>query len=489
VPAPRKELEARVRELRRRHSILAGLIPKQRRAVEDPARWKVIWTTRRAGKTTGVLVDMVYQGLSNPMSRFCYIALTHGSAEGIAWPILRELDQKYSLNARFQEAKLRCTLPTGSTIQLYGADRPRWAARLYGQKLRGVAIDEAAFFGVDLTELVDDVLRPALSDLRGTCYLMSIPGHLPRGLFYALTKGFDWHKSFSGERPEACTEYQAAPRWSVHRWTTFDNPHMKEQHQAEIDEWRNTHPDPESDPKFLRNYLGAWVQQASELVYRFDPELNGYPGPWGRHPSDRYVLGIDFGWDDATALSMNAYRPNQPDFVELESKRLKHALLSEIADHVNMLLDYYGRGQTTIVADAAHKQLFEEFRRRYDFPIIPAEKAKKFEWIQIYNSELVAGRVRLVDPDPMTNPHAEEMLDLCWLTRPDGTLVEQPGQQNDCSDAALVAFKHGRHYLRGEAEPAGPATAAEVIHRQEEELIRLEEELLDLEKEDSWNDF
>jgi len=95
--------------------------------------------------------------------------------------------------------------------------------RLYGQKLAKVAIDECAFFTIDLAALVDDIIRPTLSDLQGQLILCSIPGFVQRGLFWDVV---------SGKRKG----------WSLHQWTAFENPHMEKQFRADIAEMKEMTP-------------------------------------------------------------------------------------------------------------------------------------------------------------------------------------------------------------------------------------------------------
>lgn len=458
----------RVGYLMRLHSaaaILAGMFAVQKAVVLDPSRKKVIWTDRRAGKTFTVLADFMRRGLrARAPVHFIYIALTHPSAEGIAWPVIKELDERYGLGGRFQEQKLRYTGPGGFTIQLVGADRPGWGKRIYGRKLAGVAIDEAAFFSIDLRDLVDDYTKHCLSDLAGVLYLMSIPGHVPRGLFYELTKGFDYKAIFSGNIPMRTKACPDATSWSVHTWTALQNPHMAAQITKEIAKEHEDNPDCENDPRYQRNRMKAWTTLLGERVYAWDETKNTFMGQWKPSDGDHFVLGLDFGWDDWTALSWNVWRDDHPALVELESKRLQHVLLDEVASHVRYYIEASGgENKIEIVADPAHRQLFEEFRRSYQLPVMEAEKCFKYDMQSIANTWYREGRIQIVNPE--SSAHVEEMGDLVWKVGPDGKRREQPGLRNDSCDAHFVAFRHARHYLEREAEATVPdqkaAAAAE----------------------------
>lgn len=475
MPPSRHALEAGAR------AVISKLFPHQIQAAKDPARRKVIWTTRRAGKTFTVVADMMARGLLAPNSYQVYIGKTFSSAEGIAWPILKRLDRECKLGCRFQEQKLRVVLPGGAWIQLFGADRPGFHTKLYGLELLSAAVDEAAFYTVDLRDLVDDVLAPTLIGQRGTLYLMSIPGTIPTGLFYDLTHTFDYQETFSG-RPAAKDE-----RYSVHSWTTADNPHMAVQFAEEIEQIAKANPEFMEDPRTLRNYFKAWVQELGESVYRFSWDRQTSPlSAWTPRPDDHYVMGLDTGWSDAKAISLNVYRDDTTELTEILSWKKSFMLLAEFAEHIRAIMDDYKPGPDgsfSIVGDAK-MEIFEELRRAHNIPVMEAEKADKRGWIEIWNSEAASGRIQIIAPD--RSPHVEEMGKLVKRYKPDGIWTEQPGQPNDCCDAHLMAFRHARHYLRGEEEPVLVPTATDLRLQEHKQMV---DAYLASQNEDRWSDF
>jgi hypothetical protein len=464
-------------ELLRRRRLLDSLFPVQRAAVDNPAKKKLLWTTRRAGKTTTVLVDFCHRAISRPNSRFAYIALTQSSAEDIAWPILNQLNLKFTLQMHPQEHKLRMRFPNGSAIKLYGADRPGWMSRLYGQKLGGVAVDEAAFFSsVSMVDLIEDYLEPATIDLGGVIYLMSIPGHFPRGLFYHVTKQFgitldNWDELISFGVPKSLKECPHASEWSVHRWTTKDNLAMAEKFEERSAQKLEENPTLLSDPSFIRNYRGVWYTDIGELVYSWDWERNT-ANDWKRSKTARFVLGIDFGWDDHTAFSVCSWCAESPDLVEVESHSEAEMRMDKIASFVKHYCEVYPG--LLIVGDPAHKQFFEEFRRRYHLPIVEATKPEKYGWIQTINTDLRAGRIKVVDPEK--SPHVREMTRLPWLEKRDGRLVEQPGVTNDCCDAFMMAYRLAYHYRYKPEKPKVVPGSSEHYKQIEDEMEKALEE-------------
>ena len=62
---------------------------------------------------------------------------------------------------------------------------------------------------IDLNELVYGVLKPAVTDYRGTICLIGMPGNLKKGLFFELTQGQD---------PGSAGTWSKMG-WSGHRWS------------------------------------------------------------------------------------------------------------------------------------------------------------------------------------------------------------------------------------------------------------------------------
>lgn len=456
--------------------IIADSFQEQKEVLNDKSPKICIWTTRRAGKTRTVLNAIVVDALIHPYSKYIYIGLTLASVEEIVWAELKRINREYSLGIKFHNTKLIAKFPNGSRLRLYGVNKPDFLDKLYGQKMRKIAIDEAAFYSISVYDMIEDHLEPCTIDYNGQIYIMSIPGKIPRGLFWDVTKNFSYKEKFSGRQSET------VPGWSCYRWTTKNNPHTRKQFCAKIDQKKKENPDVENDPKFIRNYLGAWVTELGERVYRFDEVRNGIDD-YKLRKGDKYILGIDFGWDDKTAFSLCVWREDSPLFVELESFSKSEMLLDEIADHTKGYMDSYP--DLTIVADPAHKQLFEQFRRRYKLPVVEGEKPKKDDWIRTINSDLAAGKIKILNQ--AESSHADEMVRLTWKVTNTGFRKEMPGQPNDICDAFMYAYRLAYHF-RYEPEIEQPKKGTkEYWDKVENEIIeRLEDEAN--EPEDDWDE-
>jgi len=470
-PLSRSQLEKyaalKAEKLRREsvsRGVLGSLFPEQLRAAQDTSKKKLYCTTRRAGKTTGFLSECLHTGQQEPGSRFAYVALTRPSAEDIAWPILHELDLRHGLGLAFQQAKLQATLPNGSQIKLYGADRPGWIYRLYGQKLRRVGIDEAAFFSININELISDILEPSVADLEGEIILMSIPGLTPAGFYY---------EAFSG----------VVPGWSVHQWSALDNPYMDRQFRQKMDALIAADPNVITTPSYRRNYLGEWVYDASELVYTYNHELCSIP-VWEPPRGVQYVLGLDMGWHDATAFSLCAWSEDSPEFVEIESRKRNKMLISEVAETIHGYMERYP--ELRIVGDASKRQVFEELRQRYDVPIYAAEKQDKFHWIDLVNADFAAGRIKIL-VEGKTTPHILEMEALGIKTLPSGKKVEQPGRANDCCDSFVYAYRDSYHFRYRQPEPVVQYGTPEYWAQYEDKVVDHLEDVFGNDDDDPWS--
>jgi hypothetical protein len=130
----------------------------------------VVVAHRRAGKTVAAINGLVRTALTcpRPNPRCAYVAPYLGQAKAVAWDHLKRFTAPIP-GARWNEAELRCDLPNGGRVRLFGADNP--------DALRGLYLDD-----VDCDEFGDwdprawtEVIRPALSDRQGRATFTGTP--------------------------------------------------------------------------------------------------------------------------------------------------------------------------------------------------------------------------------------------------------------------------------------------------------------------------
>lgn len=354
-----------------------------------------------------------------------YIALTRESAKNIMWPILSEVNDRYGMGAIPKEASLSYVLPNGARIALFGADQKNFIKRLRGIKTPFAAIDEAQGFGTHLSELIDDILTPAISDFDdGQIAVTGTPGTVPRGMFYEITE-LKQHG------------------YSHHFWTVYDNPFMpnaKEFVQMLMQKKAWT-PD---NPTLLREWYGRWVKDIDALIYKYSrarnwvSELPKNKGEWF------YVMGVDLGYfPDPSAFVVMAYQRHDPTLYILEVHKQLEMTVSDVADQIKVYAKKYPNMKVVIDQGGGGRQSVEEMRKRHGLSLVAAEKAEKANFIDLMNSDLMGGRIKLVGS--ACDPLIEEWESLQWDAA-SATRKENPSQPNHCTDGALYGWRWAYNY-------------------------------------------
>jgi len=152
-------------------------------------RFACIVAHRRAGKTVACIHDLQRAAIRCDLERprFAYMAPTYSQAKAVAFDYLRDAASPiFPYGASVNTSELRVDYPNGSQVRLFGADN---YDALRGLRLDGVVLDEFADFD---PRAWPEVIRPALSDRRGTAVFIGTPkGH---NAFYDITRraqGYD----------------------------------------------------------------------------------------------------------------------------------------------------------------------------------------------------------------------------------------------------------------------------------------------------------
>lgn len=382
-----------------------------------------------------------------PGSKGLYVALTRGSAKKIMWPMLKHVSgperwetgfdgvvvNKGGANLglreeHFLEADLMVRLPNGSMIQLFGADADKkQREKILGLDWWEAVVDESASFRNDLRVLVRDYLRPATADHLGRISMIGTPGDFigpedDRHLFYAVTTGDNGTLP-----PEA--------GWSVHRWNTLDNPHMRRQWEQELAELPEAF---KQTAEYQVMYLGQWAIDARSRVYRHNAANDVDVAP----ALASYCIGVDLGWDDPTGFVVGGWRPDEPNLYVLRAHKQSRMTLDDVGEAIRSLRETYPNAR--VIVDGANKQAVETIRNRYSLPLEAADKVGKADFIRAMNTDLEMGRIRLIKGT--TGPLADEWAGLIWdkAARVPTELATCP---NHLSDATLYMWRHSRAYL------------------------------------------
>ena len=146
----------------------------------DKHRFSVLCCHRRFGKTVMLINHLIKSCMTNNnhQPRFAYIAPTYSQAKKIAWDYLKHYTKNLP-NTKYNETELRADFFNGSRIQLLSSENPDSIRGIY---LDGAVVDEASQVS---RELVDEVIRPALSDRKGWLSLCSTPKGM-NNIFYDM---------------------------------------------------------------------------------------------------------------------------------------------------------------------------------------------------------------------------------------------------------------------------------------------------------------
>ena len=109
-----------------------GLTKPQKEVIEDTARFRVLISGRRFGKTF-LAINELARFARYPKKKCWYVAPSYRMAKGIVWQDLLDRMYKHKWVSSVNGSDLSINLKNGSTISLRGADNE--------QSLRGVGLD------------------------------------------------------------------------------------------------------------------------------------------------------------------------------------------------------------------------------------------------------------------------------------------------------------------------------------------------------------
>ena len=251
------------------------MLPWQLEVMNEKERFKVVAAGRRTGKSHLAAVSLILSALDSGKGKVFYVAPTQGMAKDIMWDKLYEIAG--DIIQTHNKNDLTLTLSNGQTIYLKGADRPD---TLRGVSLKHLVLDEFAFMKADV---FDAILRPALSDMKGTCIFIGTP---------------EGRNHFYDKYVEA--EIGGDPQWAAWHYTSYDNPLLD---KAEVDHAKKTLP----SWAFQQEYMASFDANGSEHFavddFQFYEELSTTT------PGD-YFLAIDLAGFEEKRGSKTAKRDN-----------------------------------------------------------------------------------------------------------------------------------------------------------------------------------
>lgn len=240
-----------------------GLTTPQKTVIDSKARFRVLISGRRFGKTY-LAINELARFARYPKKKVWYIAPSYRMAKSIVWHDLIDRLYKHKWVSTINHADLTVYLKNNSTISLRGADNE--------QSLRGVGLD---FLVLDeFADMKDtawtEVLRPTLSDRNG------------HALFTGTPRGFgNWSYNLF-------LKSETDDEWDSFKYTTLEggqvSPNEIEQARADLDE-----------RTFQQEYEAGFVNYAGAIYYNFNREKNIVKE---YKPQTRTIhIGMDFNID------------------------------------------------------------------------------------------------------------------------------------------------------------------------------------------------
>lgn len=444
---------------------------------------------RRAGKSFDLASLALWFGEMNPGARVLIISLTLKSTVDNYWAAapggLFAQNDRYGLGIKWNNSRYSWQHENGSRGHLAGAETVADIERIRGALAEAdvAIVDECKSFAPDLlAQLIRDVLLPGLMTRDGVLVLGGTPGSIPVGVFYEATspssrteapcpKCAKTHPTCIpvglelSETYECFTDDERRALWRLHSWPLSAN-------SASPGAWARAlgdkmrHQWPDDHPAWRREYLGEWVTDSTDLVYAYaahkdkqdfvtwEPQRSkqnpaGLPqdlGPW------HYVLGIDLGFVDDSALVLCAYSEQVRQLRHVYDFKAPGLTIDGFIDHVYDIIDRFGRPEA-IVADTAgggSKMLVETLNQRYGLGVEPAKKTEKQDHIELVNSDFAMGAIKVIAGSDLAN----ELSGLQWdlsrdskvLLARTGRLREDPMCPNHLCDALLYLYRFSYHF-------------------------------------------
>ncbi len=297
-----------------------------------------------------------------------------------------------------------------------------------------------------------------LFDFAGTLALTGTPGPVPNGYFY-----------------DACH----SENYKHFGWTMFDNPHIELKSgmtaQALVEREMKRKGVTIEDPIIQRECFGKWTTDFNALVFRYDKVLNHYDVLPRHDTPDSYVLGIDLGFDDSDALAVIGFNEKEKAAYLVHEAVYEKQGITELADQIDKLISTYGPNRVVMDTGGLGKKIAEEMRKRYALPIYPAEKARKFEYIELLNDALRTRRFFAKSDGRFAQD--------CMLVEWDRENITEKLKvsdkfHSDICDAVLYAYRESLHWLYQPEAPIIKIHSPEWLLQQEREMEEAAQESL-----------
>lgn len=225
--------------------------------------------------------------------------------------------------------------------------------------------------------------------------------------------------------------------------------------------------------KWMQLREGLWVRDDDGLVYAFNPSVNrcapiDFDEERRRGLTWRFVLGIDYGFNDDCAFVVLGWREHERTVYVIESAHEAGLIPEDAAQAVQSLEQRYRFD--VIVGDSGGlgKGYVEEARQRFGIPIEAAEKNNKRGYINLLNGALRSRQLLVFA--------GNDDLEREWNVLPwaEGKQKESDGFANHLADATLYGWRAATAFHEQPKKERAPELAPAERERLEEDRLARE---------------
>jgi hypothetical protein len=344
---------------------------------------------RRAGKSETNKLLAIAKAMSDQRQRVLIIGLTVMKTQQIYWDDMNRIIAELGFDYTPNNTDSIFNFGNGSIIQFGGNSNKVEREKYRGMHWDLIIIDEAQSQH-DLGMFVKEIINPMLLDTNGQ---LVITGSGPR------TRGTYWEQYFLNPSPSG----------SRLNWNLSQNPHIHNYEMALADE-REKHGLSETDPLYMREYLGLIVYDDDCLVYRLggdnkyhDDEMLAWLQT--QSPADiRFTAGLDFGFRDSDAFVVIMYSEKANEKWLVYEYKQNGTDVTTLCDNIKAGKDYiknsplfarsYNR-DFDIFADTSDQKISLELSHRYGIPVQNAIKYDKAMAVQNLQEEVRKGNLKI----------------------------------------------------------------------------------------------
>jgi hypothetical protein len=460
--------------------IRAPLGPDQLDVLDDPHRFVDILTPRGAGKSTAMVHDALDKMSATHEGRFFYGALTKDSGVENVIDEFARCDSACGLGLVIRQDAGIIRMPeTGSTLRIRSIESRKEVDKIRGKQYDGGYLDECQ-------SVRDDILRYALTGVipqtlgrkRGFLKLAGTPTRTPVGMWHAITSrlgqvprrfagGVERSLSRPWKERELAKWQQILWTWSHHTWGRAANPGMADA-DAEAAYMKGALAVSLEDAATMEAEYGDWPEDDPRgREFRFNP-LSDVWTPGARSVSNPFGLPTGHDWFYTLAADLIHENGQNDEFAvgvgaSAFTSRVGYHVwedggngltIAEMASKINYARHLLGTKLVRMVGDSQGQgnETFLRLQIEHRLPLEKAVKRDKEDGIELVNSDLVAGRLKILAGSRVAT-QLEQL-----RKGPDGKRLK--GQPDDFADM-VVYMRRGMLHWAADDTPKAPDPEAD----------------------------